>query len=594
MANSPLRNRVLALLPACALVLAFTQAPAQADGRAPDKQPTATGHGGAVASLDPYAAQAGLDVLEGGGNAVDAAVAASAMLGLTRPYDGSIGGGGFMQIYSAETGEVTTIDSRERAGSDVQPDHFLDPETGEVLPFEERRVSGLSIGVPGLVRGWERALEVYGTMPMHRVLTPAINTGLRGFVVDEQYHSRTESNLERLRDFTSSRETFLVDGEAPEVGTIFRNPELAQTYRLLAREGADAFYEGELAEAIADTVTDPPVVPETDRTVRPGEMTVDDLTDYTAEEREPTMVDYRGYEVYGMGPPSSGGSTVGEALNILSNVDLGALPHEQALHQVIESSALAFADRNAYLGDGEYVDVPLNGLLSQEFADERAALIDDEAALKPVDEGDPWPYDDGDGNGSAGDPGTTGTDGSTTHLTVADDEGNVVSFTFTIESISGSGIAVPGAGFLLNNELTDFSAEPDHPANAPAGGKSPRSSMSPTIVLEDGEPISAFGSPGGARIITTVLQVAVNQLDFDMSLPEAIAAPRLSNTNSSGTLAEPGIPADVLAERGHDIDETGTLGNVTGVAFLPDGRMQAAAEAERLGGGSALVVDPTD
>jgi gamma-glutamyltranspeptidase / glutathione hydrolase len=583
----------------CALLLVVAHvAPGQAAPRGIDKQPTATGYGGAVAALDPYGAEAGLDILRRGGNAVDAAVAASAALGVTRPYDGSIGGGGFMVIYSAETGEVTTIDSRETAPAAVEPDVFIDPDTGNPIPFQERRVSGLSVGVPGLVRGWEQALTDYGTMPLNRVLQPAIGIAQRGFVVDEEYQRRTENNAAVFRDFTSSRDTFLVDGEAPQAGTVIRNRDLAHTYRLIGRHGSAVFYEGEIAEAIAGAVTNPPVAPGADRHVRPGGMTTEDLAAYEALEHEPTVINYRGHEVFGMGPPSSGGSTVGEALNILEGFDLGEMDHADALHHLIESSALAFADRNAYLGDAAYVDVPLQGLLSEEFAAERRALIGDDAASKPVAAGDPWPYDDGDG-GAAADPATTSEDGSTTHLTVADKHGNVVSYTFTIEQIGGSGITVPGYGFLLNNELTDFEPDPDHPANAPAPGKRPRSSMSPTIVLgPDGEPTAAFGSPGGARIITAALQVAVNQLDLGMSLPEAIAAPRLSNLNGPSTGIEAGLldgpEGPALIARGHNLSALGAIGNVTGVAFLPDGRMQAAAEPVRLGGGAAVALHPSD
>jgi gamma-glutamyltranspeptidase / glutathione hydrolase len=590
------RRAVLAIpIITCGVALvAATTSNAEGLGREVDKQPTATGVGGAVASLDPYATQAGIEILRRGGNAVDAAVATSAMLGLTRPYDGSIGGGGFLVIYSADTGDVTTIDSREAAGADVQPDHFLDPDTGAVLPFEERRVSGLSIGVPGLVRGWELALSEYGTMPLRQVLQPATTVAQRGFVVDNQYHSRTVSNIARLRDFTSSRDTFLIDGEAPEVGTVFRNRELAHTYRLLARHGADAFYEGEIAEAIAEAVTNPPVVEDTDRNVRPGKMTVDDLANYRAIERAPTKVTYRGHEVFGMGPPSSGGSTVGEALNILEGFELGELDRDEALHLLIEASALSFADRNAYLGDSDFIDVPLAGLLSDGFAKERRDLIGDAPLAKPVAAGDPWPFNGG-GEGPAAGAVTGKTDGSTTHLTVADRWGNVVSYTFTIEAIAGSGIAVPGYGFLLNNELTDFDADPNHPANAPAGNKRPRSSMSPTIVLgPDGDPVAAYGSPGGARIISAALQMTVNQLDFGMSLPEALAAPRLSQLNGASTAAEAGLlnspEGAALIARGHQLSSIGTIGNVTGVAFLPDGRLQAAAEPVRLDGGSAMVL----
>src|SRR5690606_23645392 len=374
------------------------------------------------------------------------------------------------------------------------------------------------------------------------------------------------------------------------------NEDVARTYRLLAEEGADVFYEGEIAEAIVETNTNPPVVADTERVVRPGAMTLADLAGYEALERDPTVVEYRGYEVYGMGPPSSGGSTVGEALNILEGFDLAAMTQEEVLHHLAESSAIAFADRNAYVGDEAFVDVPLTGLLSQEFADERRELIGPEALERPVAAGDPWSHEGV--VGPTSDATSAEGTGSTTHLTVADRWGNVVSYTFTIEQIGGSGIAVPGYGFLLNNQLTDFEPDPEHPASAPEGGKRPRSSMAPTIVLDDGAPVAAFGSPGGSTIITTVLQVAINHLDLGMSLPEAIAAPRLSSRNGAASEAEAAIAGTALGEalraRGHTVTEVGTLGNVTGIAFLPDGRLQAAAEPERSGGGSAMVVRPGD
>ncbi|HLT85087.1 MAG TPA: gamma-glutamyltransferase, partial [Phototrophicaceae bacterium] len=592
-ARRPLRPATL-ILPLTAALVVGTVPAAHGLPQEYDKEATATGYDGAVASLDPYASLAGLEVLREGGNAVDAAVAASAALGVTRPYDGSIGGGGFFVLYSADTGEVTTIDSREEAWAAMEPDVFL--EDGEPIPFGERRVSGLSQGVPGLVRGWELALSEYGTKSLAEVLEPAVRVAEDGFVVDAQYESRTADNLEIFQDFTSSTETFLVDGEAPAEGTVITNEELADTYRLLGEEGADVFYEGEIAEAIVATNTNPPLADGAERPVRPGEMTLADLAGYEALEQEPTVVDYRGLEVYGMAPPSSGGSTVGEALNILEGFDLAGMAEEEVLHHMAESSALAFADRNAYVGDEAFLDVPLTGLLSQGFADERRELVGPEAQARPVPAGDPWPYDDGEG--AAASAGSAEGHGSTTHLTVADRWGNVVSYTFTIEQIGGSGIAVPGYGFLLNNQLTDFEPDPEHPANAPEGGKRPRSSMAPTIVLDDGAPVAAFGSPGGSTIITTVLQVAINHLDLGMSLPEAIAAPRLSSRNGAASEAEAAIAGTALGEalraRGHTVTEVGTLGNVTGIAFLPDGRLQAAAEPERSGGGSAMVVRPGD
>lgn len=564
---------------------------------APPKAATATGYGGAVATLDPYATQAGLDILARGGNAVDAAVAASAMLGVTRPYDGSIGGGGFFVIYSAKDRKVTTIDARETAPAAATPSRFVDPVTKAPLAFPDARVSGLSVGVPGLVRGWELALEEYGSKPLRKLLEPAREVAEGGFVVDAEFERRTAQNLAIFQDFTSTAETFLVDGAAPEPGSVLRNEDLADTYELLGRKGADAFYEGELAQAIVDAVTTPPVVRdaagEPVRAVRRGDMTVTDLAAYEALWRKPTMVDYRGNKVFGMGPPSSGGTTTGEVLNILEGFAVADLPEEEVLHLLIEAEALAWADRNAYVGDPGFVDVPVAGLLSEEFAATRRALIGPRAAVKPVAPGNPRAF--GTGSEALIVPAAAAGEGSTTHVTVADKFGNVVSLTFSIEQIGGSGITVPGYGFLLNNQLTDFSFDPanaDDP-NLPDAGKRPRSSMSPTIVLDDrGRPLTAFGSPGGPRIIGTVLHLAINQLDRGMTLPEAIAAPRLMNQNSPDTFYEPGIPIEALARRGHAFTLMNPIGNATGVRFLEHKLLQAAAEPVRADGGSAGVVRP--
>jgi gamma-glutamyltranspeptidase/glutathione hydrolase len=325
-------------------------------------------------------------------------------------------------------------------------------------------------------------------------------------------------------------------------------------------------------------------------------MTLDDLTQYRTVDRAPTEVGYRGLEVYGMAPPSSGGSTVGEALNILEGYgDLGAEPRELALHRYLEASRYSYADRGAFVGDPAFVSVPLAGLLSDSFAAERRPLITDKAATSPVAPGNPNddPAPVADNSASAVRV------GSTTNLTVTDRFGNVVEYTFTIEQTGGNGMVVPGYGFLLNNELTDFNLGPDGTsppsANQIAGGKRPRSSISPTIVLRDGKPFLATGSPGGATIITTVLQILLNRIDFGMSLPEAIAAPRASQRNTAKTdveqafLDQAGIVA-ALTARGHEFNAPAEIGAATGVEFLGGGRTLAAAEPVRRGGGSAMVV----
>jgi gamma-glutamyltranspeptidase/glutathione hydrolase len=545
----------------------------------PVKQAVAVGTGGAAASVDPIATQTAIRILDRGGNAVDAAVAAAAMLGVVEPYSCGIGGGGFMVIYRASDHGVVTIDSRETAPQAFRPDSFVDPSTGQPIPFAEAVTSGLGVGVPGTLRAWRDAAQRYGTLRLSRLLAPAISRAAGGFTVDQTFYDQTASNLDRFRDFTSTRATFLTpSGDPYPVGSTFRNADLAETYGLIADQGIAPFYTGDVAEAIVDAVKNPPLRAGATRNVRPGLMELGDLAAYRAPERPPTVVHYRGLTVYGMGPPSSGGSTVGEALNILEGFDLGG-DRVQALHRYLEASALAFADRNQYLGDPDYVDVPLAGLLSDSYAAERRELIGPTAAPKPVPAGDP----------------TDNEGPSTTHLTVADRWGNVVTYTFTIEQIGGSGITVPGYGFLLNNELTDFNFTPGT-ANSSAGGKRPRSSMSPTLVLAGDRPLLALGSPGGATIITTVLQILLNRLDFGMTLPEAIAAPRASQRNSPTTQAEPAFiaspEAQALTALGHSFASTPEIGAATGIAFLPGGFVQAVAEPVRRGGGSALVQEP--
>ena len=559
------------------------------------KQPTATGTGGAVATVDLDASKVGMRVLRKGGNAVDAMVATAAALGVTEPYSCGIGGGGFMVIYDAESGSVSTIDSRETAPAAFQPDSFIDPATGQPIPFDERVTSGLGVGVPGTIRGWEQALGKFGSKPLSELLQPSIRLAARGFTVDQTYYQQTFDNLARFQDFTSTRETFLKDGRAPAVGSTVRNPDLAATYSRIAARGDAAFYSGRTAGAIVDAVQDPPVAADADRNVRSGLMKRSDLARYRSLERAPTVVSYRGMEVYGMGPPSSGGSTVGEALNILEGYPMAALPRDDALHYYLEASRYAFADRGAYLGDPDYVYGPLKGLLSDGFAAERRSLITKTAATSPVAPGNPYPYDGGPGTVEM--RASTAVEGpSTTHLTVSDKWGNVVSYTFTIEQTGGSAITVPDHGFILNNELTDFEPVPGL-ANSPDGGKRPRSSMSPTIVTSNGDPVLALGSPGGSTIITTALQVLLNDLDFGMTLPQAIAAPRASQRNTTTTSAEPAFisspeAALLQSEHGHTFTSTPEIGAATGIAFLPGGTVQAAAEPARRGGGSALVENP--
>ncbi|MFW6690727.1 gamma-glutamyltransferase [Streptomyces sp. MAR4 CNX-425] len=571
---------------------------ARPDAPAPPKSPVATGYGGAVASVDPDATAVGVEVLRDGGNAVDAAVATAAALGVTEPYSSGIGGGGYFVHYDARSGRVSTLDGRETAPRTAGEDLFV--EDGEAIPFDQAVTSGLSVGVPGTAATWEQALRRWGTSSLGEALAPATRLAAGGFTVDETFRAQTAANEDRFRDFPATRELFLPGGDLPEVGSTLRNPDLARTYELLADEGTRALYRGELGADVSATVRRPPVDPAADRVVRAGDLRRTDLRGYRVARQKPAHVGYRGLDVYGMAPSSSGGTTVGEALNILEGTDLGELSQAQYLHRFLEASRISFADRGRWVGDPRFSKVPTRELLSQSYADSRACLISPDAVLtSPLAPGDPRDPDAG-CTAERAPAGTSYEGPSTTHLTTADKWGNVVSYTLTIEQTGGSGITVPGRGFLLNNELTDFSFTPSVPGvpdpNLPGPGKRPRSSMSPTIVLDDGEPLLAAGSPGGSTIITTVLQVVTGRLDRGLSLPEAIAAPRASQRNTASTVAEPGflgLPASAeLTALGHRFADGGEIGAATGVERLPDGRWVAAAEPERRGGGAAAVVRP--
>jgi gamma-glutamyltranspeptidase/glutathione hydrolase len=572
----------------------------------PAPTPTSVGTGGAVASVDADASRIGLDVLRRGGNAVDAAVATASALGVTEPYSAGIGGGGYLVYFDADTGEVSTIDGRETAPAGISPeDAFTNPATGQPYTFSPDLVSsGVAVGVPGTVATWETALDRFGTRELWQVLAPSILLAAKGFTVDETFRLQTQENQARFAAFPDTAELFLPGGAPPEVGSTFRNPDLAKTLALLAVKGGDGFYSGRLAREIAETVQQPPKDPASALPAPPGSLTTDDLAAYEVVEQAPTHVEYRGLDVYGMAPSSSGGTTVGETLNILENHELSPQDPGQALHLFFEASARSFADRAAYVGDPAFVDVPTETLLSQEFADARDCTIDPEqASPKPVPAGALDAV--GCAAAAAGDLADT-ENLSTTHLSVVDRWGNAVSYTLTIEQTGGSGITVPGRGFLLNNELTDFNygatyneADP----NRIQPGKRPRSSMSPTIVAQDGDARFVVGSPGGSTIITTVAQVLLNRIDLGMSLPDAVAAPRATQRNTAATLAEQAFIdayAGALQQYGQTLTLVGApgttaaqIGAVAAIEVDPaTGLLTAAAEPVRRGGGTGLVVRP--
>src|SRR3954469_4863305 len=557
------------------------------------KQSTVVGTGGAAASVDLDGTRAAIQALRDGGNAVDAAVAAASVLGVTEPYSCGMGGGGFMVIRTAK-GKVTTIDGREESPATMTPTSFW--ENGAPLPFDEARFSGMSAGIPGTPATWALALRRYGTWSLGRALRPGIREATVGFTVDRTFVDQTTPNVDWFNDIPSTAAIYLdPDGTPRDEGSTLQNPDLARTYRRMARRGVDWFYNGAVAGAMARAAQSPPKADDANHAWRPGLMTRRDLSRYRAVERQPTRNGYRGLDIWGMGPPSSGGSTVGEVLNILEGYRDLAADRVRALHLMLEASRFAFADRNAYLADPDFFDVPLAGLLSDSFAAERRALIDEtHTATSPVPPGDPYDNQKKGGKRRRGSATISHPRQSTTHLVVSDSKGNVVSYTFTIESTGGNAIVVPGYGFLMNNELTDFNFDSTTHPNRSDGDKRPRSSMSPTIVTRDGQPFIATGSPGGSTIPGTVLQILLGRLDLGDTLPQALARPRVTQRNGATDTAEPAFinspEGRALAAYGHTYTPKAEIGAPTGIESLGSAQPLAAAEPVRRGGGSAAVV----
>ncbi|HUN38241.1 MAG TPA: gamma-glutamyltransferase family protein [Trebonia sp.] len=604
---------VCALSAAAAIALAFSpgvRAAASQDAGGPVQEPVAVGTGGAVASMDPDASQAGIDVLRRGGNAIDAAVATASALGVTIPFVAGPGGGGFMVIYLARSHQIVTIDGRETCPAACTTTMFTDPQTGQPLNYTDASDQPLATGVPSMVATWAKAISLYGRQSLATDLGPAIAVAQRGFRVNADFQQLTESDLPELQAYPASRALLLTPtGNPLPVGYLLRNPDLARTYQLLARYGPSYLYDGPLGRAIVAADDHPALTPGQTVVSMPGIMTMSDLRAYQARVQPPTHVKYRGLDIYSMAPPSSSGSTVGEALNILSGYNLSTESRATALFHYLEASRLAYADRNAYVGDPRYVSVPLAGLLSPAFAATRRCLIGNQALASPAAPGNPSPpYASCPSPASAAPPAPEG--GHTNNIVTVDKWGNIVAYTNTINFFGGSGETVPGYGFLLNNEMTDFDFTPPSAGasdpNLPAGGKQPRSSMGPVIALANGKPAFSVGAAGGSTIITTILQIIVNHMDFGMSLPAALAAPRVSQTNSATSLAEPDFYNSPLAQQlTSQFGEKFTLatgpilpldnypGDATALEILGPDRYEAIAEPVRLGGGSALTVHPS-
>jgi gamma-glutamyltranspeptidase / glutathione hydrolase len=537
----------------------------------------ATVPAGVVSTSHPAAAAAGARMLAEGGNAIDAAAAVQFALNVVEPQSSGIGGGGFMLVHLAKTGETFIVDSRERAPAAASADMFA-PE-GQPMPFPLASTSGLAVGVPGTLRGIDTALTRWGTKKLADTMAPAIELAERGFRVNRFLAADIVNDHGRTQVQPETAAIFRPGGVPLAEGDWLVQPDLAKTLRLIATEGPDAFYRGPLARAIVEAQKrGRSELGESGR----GRMTLADLAHYQVAIRQPLIGEYRGWTLATMPPPSSGGLTVLQMLKLLERYPLGdaaqgyGFGSPKTLHAMIETMRLAFADRAVWIGDEDTTPVPRKGLLHPEYLATRAALIQPDRRMQTPQAGDPLPWDQA-ANARPKHSIAPEESPHTTHFSIVDRWGNVVSYTSTIEFTWGSGITVPGYGFLLNNQLTDFNFVPaasaDNPgANDVAPGKRPRSSMAPTLLLKDGKPVAAFGSPGGATIINSVLNITLNLIDHGMSMQQAIDAPRLSVTHAAGKLScegggefmQPGFSIDVqdaLRALGHvGLDEIGTDG----------------------------------
>jgi gamma-glutamyltranspeptidase / glutathione hydrolase len=515
---------------------------------------------GIVATQEELATGAGLGVLEKGGNAVDAAATIAFVLAVTLPQAGNLGGGGFMVVYDADAGETVAIDYREMSGAAAFRDMYLDQQ-GEADP-EKSRYSGLAVGVPGTVAGMALALEKFGTISLAEALEPAIALAQSGITVTPDLAQSLQSSAEELQQWPSSTKVFFKNGGEPyQPGDTLVQADLAESMKLLASDGPEAFYGGPIGEKIVAEVSR-----------AGGHLTIDDFAAYEAVLREPVRGTYRGFEIVSMPPPSSGGVHIVQILNTLEDVPISEFGPNSAstIHHMAEAMKYAYADRSEYLGDPDFVDVPIDALTSKDYAKAIRAKIDRDraAAAADIKPGDLAPYESP----------------NTTHFSVVDKDGNAVANTYTINFSYGTGLVADGTGILLNNELDDFSAKPGTPnaygliggdANAVEPRKRPLSSMSPTLVLEDGRPFLVTGSPGGSRIITTTLQVIMNVIDHDMNVAEATLAPRIHHQWLPDELRiEEGISPDtirLLEQKGHVVSVQDAMGSTQSIMVTDDG-----------------------
>ncbi|MBO6855702.1 gamma-glutamyltransferase [Roseibium sp.] len=536
-----------------------------------------TAQNGMVASQEAVASRVGVDILKKGGNAVDAAIATGFALAVTLPRAGNLGGGGFMMIHLADSGDTKALDYREMAPAAAFKDMFLG-EDGEP-DNQKSRFSGLAVGVPGTVAGFAEAFEKHGSgkLTWAELVAPAIALAENGIEVTPDLAASLTASAKRLLQDPATAAIFYKTGGLPFVpGETLKQTDLAATLKLIADKGAAGFYTGEVAEKIAQKVT-----------ASGGGMTTEDLAGYKPIWRDPVVGSYHGYEIASMPPPSSGGVHIVQILNMLQGYPLAEYGPNSAdsIHVMAETMRRAYADRSKYLGDPDFVDVPVKGLTDPAYAAELVKSIKMDVATpsEEVKPGDPFPYESN----------------QTTHYSVVDKDGNAVSNTYTLNFSYGVGLTADGTGVLLNNELDDFSAKPGVPnaygliggtANAVEGGKRPLSSMSPTLVFKDGKLFLATGSPGGSRIITTTLQIILNVVDHGMNIAEATAAPRIHNQWLPDEIRiEEGLSPDtirLLEARGHKVEVKNAMGSTQSI-MLVDGVLAGASDPRRPGALSA-------
>ncbi|MBN2245786.1 MAG: gamma-glutamyltransferase [Candidatus Aminicenantes bacterium] len=523
---------------------------------------------GIVAAAHPTAAEAGLNILKKGGNAVDAAIATAFSLNVVEPFASGIGGGGFMVLYLAQEKKITTINFREKAPIKASPDMYIqDGETNQEL----RTNHGLAVAVPGALAGWDYALKKYGTMSLNEVIQPAIETAETGYMVSQTFSQINKDEYEKILLTAGENSCYLNHGFPYEQGDTFKNPELAATFRIIAKQGIKEFYHGDLAQKIVAMVT-----------AKGGVLDLNDLKAYATMEQQPLKGTYRDYILYTVRPPASGGLHIIQLLNILKKWPLEKWGHNspEYIHHFTEALRFIFADRERYLGDPAFVDVPVDLLISEEYGANIAAGIDPNRIKGE------YPFTEIKEEIHKKE--------NTTHLCVVDRDGNIVSMTQSINHFFGSGIVPQGCGFILNNHMDDFSSRTDS-VNAPRPEHRPVSSMGPLILFKESSPILVLGSPGGTRIFSSLTQIIVNVVDFNMDLDEAIEAPRFFSYSIRGkerpVSVESRIPAAVLSaleKLGNKIqirkDYDTYFGGAQGIMFLEKQRLlQGGADSRRDG-----------